>query len=113
VQHDGGGWRCLVPCPSAAISERYFQGDPRPQIDPRSGPMPALSRLNEPEICSGFACMACMSDQQGTPGFPDYSAPRITWVTLAGARDDFVREYLYVIIGKLIINLNYFGTLMD
>jgi hypothetical protein len=81
-----------------AISNDVFHGDPPPQIDPPSEHLPVLGRVSGPEICSTVLCMACMTGQQGTPAFPDYSLPRNTWVTLAMARDDFVREYYYRIV---------------
>jgi len=36
VQHDGGGWRCLVACALAAILERFFQVDLSPYQPARS-----------------------------------------------------------------------------
>jgi hypothetical protein len=110
VQHDGGGWRCLVACALAAILDRFFQAKLSPhrpaRSDERGAPQVGQSgHLFPPRMHGRYEPRA------GTAGLSSQTTSRITCLNLVAAGDDFVFQYLQVITWLIIIKPCYYETL--
>jgi hypothetical protein len=111
VQHDRGGWRCLV-----AGSFEVTSGGLLARIRRRKfGSLSDRRRpaVPQPHICSCGCCMAPMTDGREQQPRPSHSVFVITWAKLVATDDDFVCQYFQVKHGKRIINPEDFGTLSD
>ena len=99
MQHDGGGWRCLVACRFAPILDRDFQADMPPQKSTSPRQTKRTLRWFVEQDLFRVRMHGRYEVTAGTAGLPGHSISRITCSNLVEAYDDFSRQYFQVING--------------